>query len=146
MGWIVALPALVALYVINKKFKGKGKAKKIIAIVTMVVAGLAGVGLTFTFLGSWTATVVGWIGRAITDVSGDDLTRAVPLALTLLAILGAAADVAFDKKADKFAQFSMVLLPTLLVLVVGGALHKTGGGAVDSINQQARMFMTRLGG
>ncbi|HEY0934643.1 MAG TPA: hypothetical protein VGD91_12975 [Trebonia sp.] len=146
MGWIVALPALVALYVINKRFKGKGKAKKAIAITTMAVAAAAGVGLVFTFVGVLVADVVGWIAHGASTLSGDNFAVAIPLAVTLLAIGIAVADIAFDKKADRGAQIAAVLFPTLLALVVGGALHKTGGAAVDQVHQQMQVYMTRLGG
>lgn len=146
MGWIVALPALVALYVINKRFKGKKKIKKVIAVVTMAVAAIAGVGLVFTFIGVWTADLVAWAARTITKLSGENFGIAIPLALTLLAVGIAAADIAFDKKADKGAQISAVFFPVLLALVVGGALHKTGGDAVHQVNQQMQVYMTRLGG
>jgi hypothetical protein len=111
----------------------------------MVVALAAGCGLCFTFVGSWYATLISWSARMLGDIAGADLSWALPLALTLLMLGWAAGDILADRKADKGAQFAALVLPTLLVLVVGGTLGHTGGDAVNTAYDQLQAKMTQLG-
>lgn len=145
MGWIVLLPAWAALFVISKRVNPR-RGANVVSILTMVVAFAAGLGLAYTFLGRWFAAVVGWVGATASNISGEDLSRGVPVALTLLVLLIAVADIAYDKKADKGALVSAMLLPTLLMLVVGGALGETGGDAVRTSYAQLATMMNQLGG
>jgi formate hydrogenlyase subunit 3/multisubunit Na+/H+ antiporter MnhD subunit len=144
MGFIVALPALAALWMFNKKFK-KAKSKKWFSYLVMLIAGCVGVGLVFTFVGAWTAGGVSWGAGMLSKLTGVNLDVAVSLALTLAMLLWAIGDIAYDKKADKGAQFAVIILPTLLALVVGGALGHTGGDAVHSTYNQLQALMSRMG-
>ena len=144
-GWLIALPFLVALRVINKRFKGKGQAKTAVSVVTMSVAFIAGCGLAFTFAGEWFAAALSFGARVAGKVS-PDLGAAIPIAATVLAVLVAVADLAYDRKADRGAQIAAVLMPTLLALVVGGSMGATGGEAVRTVNSSVTSFMSQLGG
>lgn len=149
MGFVVALPALAVLFVLNKRIKGKPKgkqAKASVAIFTLVVAFTVGCGIAYSFAGRWFASAVAWVAGLVADVSGSGIDRAAPLALTVLALLWATADVLYDRKADKGAQFSMIVLPTLLALVVGGQLGASGGNAVQAFFAQAHTLISQLGG
>lgn len=146
MGWLVALPTLAALYVINKRIKGKVRKptlQDIVAVATMAVAALAGCGLVFTFFGDWTAGLVGWIAGFFHDRYAS---VGVALALVVIFVGIAVADIAFDRQADKGAQFAAIIMPTLLVLVIGGSLGNNGGGAVKSTRDQVANVMLQWAG
>jgi hypothetical protein len=149
MGFIVALPCMAVLYVLNKRIKGKQKGKQpkaIVSIFTLLVAFAVGCGLAYSFAGRWFADLVSFGGRFISSISHTHLTNAIALALTLLAILWASADVLYDRKADKGAQIAVVLLPTLLALVVGGQLGASGGNAVQTSFDQLFSLVGQMGG
>jgi uncharacterized membrane protein len=145
MGFVVALPALAVLIGLNKRIKGKPKnkqAKAGVALFTLVVAFAVGCGIAYTFLGRWGASAVSWLA----GLAGSGIEHAAPLALTVLAILWATGDVLYDRKADKGAQFAVIVLPTLLALVVGGQLGASGGNAVNEFFVQAHSVVSQLGG
>jgi hypothetical protein len=146
MGFIIVLPGLAVLWLLNKKIKPKGKVKKWFNVATMATALVVGVGLAYTILGRWVADVVGWISSLLSHLTGIDLAVAVALALTLAMAGWAYADIAHDRKADKGAQFAAILAPTLLLLVIGGALHSSGGGAVQTAETHLQALMAHLGG
>lgn len=152
MGWVVALPALATLWALNKKFRGKGgkgrgKAKTIIALVTMGTAAVAGCGIAYTFAGRWLAGLVGWVSGTAAGVAGEaGIAMAIPIAITVGLVLVAAADLAYDRVADKGAQIAVAVLPTMLFLVVGGALGETGGEAVRTVTTQMSTVIGQLGG
>lgn len=146
MGFVVALPAAAMLWLFNKKFK-KAKSKKWFSYLVMIIAACLGVGLVFTFIGSWSAAGISKGAGILSDLSGvKNLDVAVSLTLTILMLGWAIGDIAYDKKADKGAQFAVIMLPTLLTLVVGGALGHTGGDAVHTVYAQLQTMMSRLGG
>lgn len=146
MGWIVLLPALAVLYVFNRRVNPKKVGKKAVAVMTMGLAVVAGCGLTFTFAGQWLAAFVSWVGSACSNLSGQDVALGVSIAVTVLMVGIVAADIAFDKKADKGAQMAGILFPTLVALVIGGSMGKTGGDAVKTVNTQMASFVTKAGG
>lgn len=130
-GFALALPALGLLCVINRRLKVKGKMlKTLVALVTMVTAFAVGCGIAFTFVGQWIARFVSWL-QSVTGL-GQGLAGF----LIVVAVGVALADVLSDRKADKGAQAAAVLVPTLLLLVAGGFLGDTGGGAVSSSYDQ----------
>lgn len=140
-GFAVALPALGLLYVINKRLKVKGKAlKTVVAVLTMVTAFAVGCGIAFTFLGQWVARGVAWLE------SFTGFGRGVAVALTIVAVGIALADVLSDRKADRGAQFAAILAPTLLLLVAGGFLGTTGGGAVTTSYDHFNAIVASFGG
>jgi uncharacterized membrane protein len=149
MGLIVALPAMAVLFVLNKRFKGKQKGKQrkaTVAIFTLVVAFAVGCGIAFSFLGRWFAAFVTWLSHLLSSLTNQHLTGPLTLALTVLALLWATADVMYDRKADKGAQFAVILLPTLLALVVGGQLGASGGNAVQTTFDQMFHLVGQMGG
>jgi hypothetical protein len=163
MGWLVFLPAWVALWVVNKRVNPKGggggggkgapaaggggfKVRDIVAVITMLLAFVAGCGLAFTFVGSGLAWVVTkGSAAAASSVHQPGIAWGVPIALTIAAIGIAAADIAFDRKADKGAQYAAMLMPTFLALIVAGSIGVTGGNAVHSVYDQARAYITSMG-
>ena len=149
MGLVVALPALAVLFVLNKRIKGKPKgkqAKAAVAIGTLVIAFAVGCGIAYSFLGRWGASALSWSAGLLAGFAGSGVEHAVPLALTVLAILWATGDVLYDRKADKGAQVAVIVLPTLLALVVGGQLGTSGGNAVEAFFAQAHTLVSQLGG
>lgn len=144
MGFIVALPALGLLWLLNKKLK-KFKKKAFFPILVMVVAFAAGCGLCFTFFGSGFAAGVSWLAKTIGSLAGSDLSWAIPLTFTLMMVGWAVGDIISDRKADKGAICAALVTPTLLVLVVGGTLGAHGGEAVHTVYGQLQAFMTQLG-
>lgn len=133
MGWIVALPALAVLYVINKRVNPRGKSRDAVAVATIVIAFIVGTGLTYTWVGSLVGWSVGWTGK---------LSTAIPLALAIVAVGSAAADIAYDRKADSVAQIAAVAFPILVALTIAGAMHHTGGNAVHATYMQMASFVT----
>ena len=146
MGWLVALSMAALLYVFNKRVNPRGRSTNAVAIITVIIAMGVGCGLAFTFVGRWIAGGISAIASGLTNVTGESMTIAVPIAITIIAVGVAVADIAYDKKADSGAQFAAVLMPILLALVVGGAAGKTGGDAVRSVNVQIASVMTDFGG
>ena len=140
-GFAVMLPALALLWVINKRGNVRGKTQTAINIIKMVLAFLAGCGMVYTFLGSWLASVVGWVSHM-----SPGLQIGVPLALVFIAGGAAILDIACDKQADKGAQFCAIIAPTLLALVVAGSLGHTGGSAVHTTYQQVHTQLAKMGG
>lgn len=149
MGLVVALPALAVLFVLNKRIKGKPKGrqgKAAVAVFTLVIAFAVGCGIAYSFLGRWGASALSWVAGLLASFAGAGVENAVPLALTVLAILWATGDVLYDRTADKGAQFAVIVLPTLLALVVGGQLGASGGNAVSVFFTQAHSIVSQLGG
>lgn len=161
MGLVVALPAMAVLFVLNKRFKGNGKGKRrkagqethghgrrqaIVAMLTLLVAFAVGCGLAYSFVGRWFAAFVTWLSRGLSALTDQPLTAPIALALTVLALLWATADVLYDRKADKGAQVAVILLPTLLALMVGGALGASGGNAVQVSFDQMFHLVGQMGG
>lgn len=145
MGWLVALPTLAALYVINKRVNPRNRGRVVVAVITMLVSFGAGCGLAYTFAGQWIATFVSWVGTALGHFAGNGAAQGVSIALTVLLVGVAVADIAFDRTADRGAQFAAIIVPTLLLLVVGGALHKTGGDAVKTTQTQLSVLWSQMG-
>jgi hypothetical protein len=147
MGYIVALVALVVLRVINRRVNVKGKGKKAVAVITMLVALVAGCGVAWTIFGEWIAAVVSWPGHALEHATHQSgWSAAIPIAATLLAVGVAIADIAGDKKADRAAQMAAVFAPILLYLVVGGVMGETGGDVVSTVNSNVGSFLASIGG
>jgi hypothetical protein len=144
MGWLVALPAMAVLYALNKRIKGKqkGRGKAVVALFTLAVAAVVGCGLAYTFLGRWFAGILRW-GAGLLP---GDVSAAIPVAVTVLVLLWASADVLYDRVADRGAQICAVMLPTLLYLVVGGALGAQGGDVVHQVNTEMAAWVRQLGG
>lgn len=146
MGWLVLLSTSAVWWVTNKKVNPR-RGAHIVSIITMLLAAIAGCGLAFTVLGRWLATVVSWAGRTLASIFGEPgIASGFAIGLTLLVLLFAVADIAYDRVADKGAQFAAFFTPTLLALVIGGSLGSTGGAAVESVTSQVASFMTQLGG
>jgi tellurite resistance protein TehA-like permease len=145
MGFVVALPALAALWVLMSRKLKKLKSKKGFPVLIMAVALAAGVGLCFTFVGSGIAAGVALLVKLASSFTSADLSWAGPLAITLLFLGWAIGDIASDRKADKGAVFSALILPTLLVLVVGGSLGAVGGNAVQETFTQLQALVAHLG-
>lgn len=142
-GWIVALPALAVLYVINKRIKGKlNKGRDTVAVITMLVAVIVGCGLAFTFVGKLLAGFVSGCGHLLNSMTGENIGIAVPIALTLVWAGIAIADIAVDRQADKGAQWAAALMPTLLALVIGGTMGVSGSSAVSQVNTRVASFVT----
>ena len=139
-GWALMIPALAVLYVLNKRVNVR-RGQGVVAIITMVIAGIAGCGLVFTFLGTWLAAVVGLPAKF-----NPEIGTGVAIGATLLMAGIAIADIACDKTADKGAQFAAIVTPTLLVLVVGGAMGQTGGEAVRTVNSEMSSIVMQIGG
>jgi hypothetical protein len=149
MGWIVGLVSLAVLVGINKWIKGKGgkRAKKVIALATMAIAFACGCGFASTVLGQWGAGALGWATGLLAGWFGEQgVATALHIGLAVLLVLCAAADIAYDRKADKGAQMAAVVLPTLLLLVVGGAMGQHGGEAVRLVNTEMASLISTLGG
>jgi hypothetical protein len=145
MGWLVALPTVAALFVINKRVNPRNRGRVVVAVITMLVSFGAGCGLAYTFVGQWTATFVSWLGSMLSHFAGSGAGEGLSIALTILFVGIAVADIAFDRTADKGAQFAAIVVPTLLLLVVGGALHKTGGDAVKATQTQLSAMWSQMG-
>lgn len=146
MGFVVALPFAALLFLFNKKFK-KAKSKRWFPYLVMIIAACVGIGLVFTFVGSWSAAGISWSSGILSKLTGvKNLDVAVSLALTILMVGWAIGDIAYDKKADKGAQFAAITTPVLLTLVVGGAFGHTGGDAVHTVYSQLQTLMSQLGG
>lgn len=147
MGWVVLLPTAAVWWVVNKKVNPRGRAASAVSIITMLLAAIAGCGLAYTFAGRWLAAGVAWSGRVLADITGEPgITSGIAIAVTLLVLLMAVADVAYDKRADNGAQISAFLMPTLLALVIGGSLGATGGDAVQQVTSNVAAFMGQIGG
>lgn len=148
MGWVVLLPTAAVWWVVNRKVNPRGgRGASAVSIITMLLAATAGCGLAYTFAGRWIAAFVSWVGRFLADMTGEaGIAAGVAIAATLLVLLIAVADIAYDKRADKGAQFSAFLMPTLLALVIGGSLGATGGGAVQEVTTNVSTFMGQIGG
>lgn len=147
MGWVVLLPTAVVWWVVHKKVNPRGRGASAASIATMVLAAIAGCGLAYTFAGRWVATLIGWGGRMLANVTGEaGIATGFAIALTLAALLVAVADIAYDKRADRGAQFAAFMMPTLLALVAGGTLGATGGDAVSQITTNVSAFFTQIGG
>lgn len=151
-GWVVFLPVVVLLSIWNKRIvkggggRGGGRSRDIIAVTTLVLAGIAGCGLAFTFLGRWYAAFVSWAASGLASISGQaGLDTAIPITLALGLLATVVFDVARDRVADKGAQYAAMLLPTTVLLIVGGLMHQTGGGAVRTVTGQVASLMMRLG-
>lgn len=149
MGWIVGIVCLAVLVGINKWVKGKGgkRGKKVIALVTMFFAAACGCGFAYTVLGRWGAGFLSWATGTVAGWFGEPaVATALHIGLVALLVLCAAADIAYDRKADKGAQVAAVMLPTLLYLVIGGAMGQHGGEAVRMVNTEVASVITQLGG
>lgn len=147
MGWVVLLPTAAVWWVVNKKVNPRGRSASAVSIITMLLAATAGCGLAYTFAGRWIAAFVAWVGRFLANLTGEaGIASGVAIAVTLLVLLVAVADIAYDKRADKGAQFSAFLMPTLVALVIGGSLGATGGGAVQEVTNNVASFMSQIGG
>lgn len=145
MGWVVLLPALALLHVFNKRVNPR-KGQNAVSVITMGLAIVAGCGLAYTFAGQWIAGFVSWVGSLLSNLSGQNVALGVSIGITLLLVGIAVADIAFDKRADKGAQIAAVLFPTLVALVIGGSMGKTGGDAIKTVNTQMASFVTKAGG
>lgn len=146
MGWVVFIAALAMLYVFNKRVNPR-RGQNAVAVATMLLAGIAGCGMAFTFVGRWLAAIVSWAGRIAANLANEPgVALAVSIGVTLLMAGIAVADISFDKRADKGAQFAALLMPTLLAVVIGGSLGHTGGDAVRTVNTSVASFVTQLGG
>jgi hypothetical protein len=145
MGWTVLLPALAVLHVFNKRVNPR-KGQNAVAVITMLLAIVAGCGLAYTFAGQWLAGFVSWLGSLLSNLFGQNAAIGLSIGLTLLLVGVAVCDIAFDKRADKGAQIAAVLFPTLVALVIGGSMGKTGGDAVKTVNTQMASFVTKAGG
>lgn len=142
VGWAIMLPTLAALYVINKKANPRKRGMvTFVAVLTMVVAAAAGVGVAYTFLGDWTAGLIGWAG----SMGGHWFSLGLGVALVVLFAGIAILDIAFDREADKGAQFAAIIMPTLLLLVVGGAMGGHGGDAVRQAKTQLMAVVQTAG-
>jgi hypothetical protein len=147
MGWLVLLPALGLLYVINKKVNPRGRGRDAVAVITMVVAAVAGCGLAATFLGRLFAALIGWVGSMLSNMTGEaGFATGLAIAIGILLVGIAVADIAFDRAADSGAQMSAVLFPTVVALVIGGTMGATGGDAVNAVQTEVASFLTQLGG
>lgn len=147
MGWLVLLPSLALLIVINKRINPRGRGRDAVSILTMTVAFIAGCGLAATFLGHLFAGLISGLGNVLADMTGEAAFKSgLALAIAFLLIGIAVGDIWFDRRADSGAQMSAVLLPTILALVVGGAMGATGGEAVQAVQMQMASLFTQLGG
>ena len=147
MGWVVLLPTAVVWWVVNKRVNPNGRGAKAVSILTMVLAAIAGCGLAYTFAGRWIAAGIDWFGHLLANLTGEaSIAAGFAIAVTLFALLVAVADIAYDKKADRGAQFAAFVMPTLLALVIGGSLGQTGGGAVQEVTTNVSSFMSQIGG
>lgn len=145
MGWIVALVALAVLIPLNKRYKGKQKNKQVKTGVTLFILATAftvGCGFAFTIIGRWFAAALMWVF----EVFPAEATAALPVAVTVLVLLSASADVLYDRKADKTALGCFIVLPILLYLVVGGSLGVQGGDIVQQVNVQVAQWVRTTGG
>lgn len=142
-GWIVLLPMLALLRVINRRANPEGRrAKTVAAVLTMVVAVAAGVGFAYTAPARWTATAIAWAGTPF----GADGALGLTIALVVTAVGTAVCDIGFDRVADKGAQFAAIVFPMLILLTVGGAMGHTGGDAVSSSYAQLAAYAHQIGG
>jgi hypothetical protein len=145
MGWLVALPCLAVLFVLNKKGGGfrKPQLRTAVQILKMLAAAGAGCGFVITFVGAWTA-------GGISSFEGlfNDWHVALGISVALVIVAGGIAllDIAADRVADRPAQYMAMLLPTLLALVVGGSLGKTGGDAVHEARNRLSSVVMTIGG
>lgn len=140
-GFAVMLPALALLWVANKRANPRGRGQTAVNIIKMILAGAAGCGMVYTFLGSWLAAAIGWVSGI-----SPALKIGVPLALVFVAAGIAILDIAFDKQADKGAQMAAIVAPTLLALVVAGSLGLSGRNAVHDTYQQLHVQVAKMGG
>lgn len=140
-GFAVMLPALALLWVINKRANPRGGGQKAVNIIKMGLAFVAGCGMVYTFLGTGLAGLIRWVSGI-----SPGLRDGLPLALVFILAGAAILDIAFDKRADKGAQFCAMLAPTILVLVVAGAIGSSGGHAVHTTYQEARAQIVKIGG
>lgn len=147
MGWVVLLPTAAVWWVVNKKVNPRGRGASAVSVITMLLAAIAGCGLAYTFAGRWVATLVDWVGRMLANLTGEaGIAAGVAIAVTLFLLLFAVADIAYDKRADRGAQFSAFLMPTMLALVAGGTLGATGGDAVSQVTANVSTFFAQIGG
>jgi lysylphosphatidylglycerol synthetase-like protein (DUF2156 family) len=147
MGWVVLLPTAAVWWVVHKKVNPRGRGASSVSILTMLLAAVAGCGLAYTFAGRWVAAFVAWVGQVLANITGESgIASGAAVAVTLLVFLFAVADIAYDRRADRGAQFSAFLMPTLLALVIGGSLGETGGGAVQEVTTNVAAFMSQIGG
>lgn len=146
-GWVVLLPALALWRVVNKRANPKGKAKKNVSVLVMVIAAAAGVGLAYTVLGEWLGALIGWMGSSLENVTHSPEARiGVAVALVVLAVGTAVLDIAFDRNADRPAQYAALFMPTLLLLVIGGSMGKSGGDAVHASYGKLASIVHQIGG
>lgn len=147
MGWLVLLPAAGLLFVINKRVNPRGKGRDTVAVLTMLVAAIAGCGLAATFLGRLFAALITWVGSMLSNITGEGgFATGLAIAVGILLVGIAVADIAFDRQADSGAQMAAILFPTVLALVVGGTMGATGGDAVQAVQAEMASFITQLGG
>lgn len=147
MGWVVLLPTAVVWWVVNKRVNPHGRGASAVSVITMLLAAIAGCGLAYTFAGRWIAAAIGWFGNLLANLTGEaGIAAGFAIAVTLFTLLVAVADIAYDKKADRGAQFAAFFMPTLLALVIGGSLGATGGGAVQEVTTNVSTFMSQIGG
>lgn len=140
-GFALMLPALALRWVINKRVNPRGKAATAVSVIVMLVSLIAGLGMAYTFLGDFLAWGVDWVSGVSTA-----LKIGIPLALTIAAVGVAIADIAFDRRADNAAQFSAILAPTMLALVVAGSIGASGGNAVHETYQRLHTQVVKMGG
>jgi energy-converting hydrogenase Eha subunit A len=150
LGIVVALPATALLLVLNKKFKGKPKNKHFkisISLAILLVSFVLGCGIAYCFLGHWIAAILSFLAGILSAIFHQhEIAVAVPFALAILAIGWATADIAFDRKADKGAQISLIILPVLLCLMIGGQFGASGSNAVSVTFDQAFHLIGQMGG
>lgn len=142
MGWLVALPTLALLYLFNKKVNPRGKGQTAVSVLTMLIAFCAGCGLAYTFIGNWFAALVALVQK----ISGDgNVQLGIALGVAVLLVGTAVFDIAFDRVADMPAQMAALLMPTVLLLVIGGSLGQTGGAAVETTKVQLSTVWSGMG-
>lgn len=147
MGWVVLLPTAVVWWVVHKRVNPRGKGGTAVSVITMLLAAIAGCGFVYTFGARWVATGIAWFGKILASTTGEaGIATGFAIAVSLFALLVAVADIAYDKKADRGAQFAAFMMPTLLALVAGGQLGATGGDAVAQVAANVQAFFTQMGG
>lgn len=140
MGWIVLGGGWAIWYSIGKRIKPKGQApKKGVNISVLLAAFVAGCGLALTWLGARIA----WLVALIPDRDVEIAVCAVLAIVTLIAFVG---DMAFDKKADKPAQYSAFLAPTILLLIAGSFMGVSGADIVNGVIDLVGPSLKELGG
>jgi hypothetical protein len=127
MSWIVLLTAVGLLLVL----RGRSKPSWLWA-VNAALAAIAGAALVETGLGSWLmgllTSLAGWVAGLV-GTSAALVAGVAMLLLTVMVVL----DIAADRKADKVAILSLLVLPMLFV-VAGGPVADGGSQLVASIH------------